>query len=125
VSERPVRLVLDTSAIAAYATTVDVGETISEVRANGAAFGLPVACLIEAAQLIDADILDLVVGNDAMVIGVEPTRWRTFAVMRSLLGRLDVATAFAAAEEHGCDVLTAEPELYLALGDDPPIIPIG
>jgi hypothetical protein len=125
-SARPISLVLDTSAIAAYATTVDVGETINEVGDNDTAFALPVACLAEAAQLLAADVLDLLVDNDAAVVfGMDAAQWRTLAAMRNLLGRLDIAAAFAAAEAHGCDVLTAEPNMYRALGDDPPIIPIS
>lgn len=91
-SARPVSLVLDTSAIAAYATTVDVGETISEVRDNDTAFALPVACLVEAAQLLPADVLDLLVDNDAAVVtGMHADQWRPLAAMRTLLGRLDIA----------------------------------
>jgi hypothetical protein len=125
VSARPIRLVLDTSAIAAYATTVDVGETINEVHDNNSAFAMPVACLVEAAQLVPADLLELLIDNDtAVIVSLDAGQWRTLAAMRRLLGRLDITAAFAAAEAHACDILTAEPELYSALGDDPPVIPI-
>ncbi len=85
VSARPVSLVLDTSAIAAYATTVEA----------------------------------------AVVTGMHADQWRTLAAMCTLLGRLDIAAGFVVAEVHGCDILTAEPDLYRVLGDDPPIIPIS
>ena len=123
---RPVHLVLDTSAIVAYAKTIDVGETIEEVRGNHGEFALPVACLAEAAHLMPTDVLDLLVGNkSAILVGLASDEWRALAAMRTLLGRLDVAAAFAAAEAHACDILTAEPDLYKPLGDDPPIISIA
>jgi hypothetical protein len=42
--------------------------------------------------------------------------------MTEALGRLDAAAALLAASAFDCDVLTSEPDLYRALGDDPPII---
>ncbi len=42
-SDRPVRLILNTSAILAYGReSIDVGETIAEVSDGSAAFGLPI-----------------------------------------------------------------------------------
>ena len=97
-SSRRIDLVLDTSAIAAYATTVDVGETINEVRDNDAVFALPAVCLVEAAQKLPAEFLELLVANgSASVPGVDPTTWRALAAMRGLLGRFDLAAAFAVA----------------------------
>jgi hypothetical protein len=44
-------LVLDTSAIKAFAAgSVDVGEAIAEVRAEGGRVLIPIVCLIEAAR---------------------------------------------------------------------------
>jgi hypothetical protein len=118
-----VHLVLDTSAIVAYARTVDVGETIGQVSENSARFALPVACLVEAAAQVGADLLaGLVAHPAAVVIDLAGADWTVLAVTRDLLGRLDVATALHAAERHGCDILTGEPARYAALGDDPPII---
>ncbi|HET8684433.1 MAG TPA: hypothetical protein VFM54_21555 [Micromonosporaceae bacterium] len=122
---RPVHLVLDTSAVIAYTTTIDVGETINEVSDNGGGYAVPVVCLAEAAQVVPIDVLDLLVGNEAATLtGLAPDEWRALAAMRALLGRVDVAAAFAAAEANACDILTAEPKLYAPLGDDPPIISI-
>jgi hypothetical protein len=126
VSDLPVHLVFDTSAIVAYSSTLDVGETMNEVHDNGAAFALPVACLAEAGERLPADVLDLVVGHPAaVVVGLDADEWRQLVAVRHLFGRLDVAAAFLAAEGYSCDVLTAEPAWYRPLGDDPPIIPIG
>jgi hypothetical protein len=51
VSDRPIRVVLDTSAIIAYAqgSSIDVGEVITEVDDEECAVALPVLCLVEAA----------------------------------------------------------------------------
>jgi hypothetical protein len=126
VSSRPVRLVLDTSAMAAYASTIDVGETLGEVQESNGAFALPAACLAEAAQLLPTDVLDLLVDNEAAAVtGLAAYEWRMLAAMRSVLGRLDAAAAFAVAEAHDCDILTAEPQLYASLGDDPPKISLS
>ncbi len=49
-----VRLVLDTSAVLAYAAgSVDLGETITEVVDEGGRFGASVICLAEAVWLVD------------------------------------------------------------------------
>ena len=47
-------LVLDTSAIIAYATgSVDVGEPMAEVRDAGGVVLVPVVCLVEASRTVD------------------------------------------------------------------------
>jgi hypothetical protein len=121
-----VHLVLDTSAIVAYVRTVDVGETIDQVGENSAQFALPVACLVEAAAEVGAEVLAGLVANPAaVVVDVAGADWAVLAVTRELLGGLDVASALHAAEHYGCDVLTGEPGRYAALGDDPPIIRLG
>jgi rRNA-processing protein FCF1 len=49
VSDRPIRIVLDTSAILEFAReSLNVGEVIAEVDDEKAAFGLPALCLVEA-----------------------------------------------------------------------------
>jgi hypothetical protein len=51
VSERPVRILLDASAIVAFTrASVDVGEVIAEVDEEDAAVGLPLLCLVEATE---------------------------------------------------------------------------
>jgi hypothetical protein len=121
-----VHLVLDTSAIVAYARSVGVGETIEQVEENSAQFALPVACLVEASARVDAELLaGLVAHPAAVVVDLTGADWAVLAVTRELLGGLDVASALHAAERHGCDILTGEPGRYAALGDDPPIIVLG
>jgi hypothetical protein len=125
VTNRPVHLVFDTSAIAAYATTVDVGEMIGEVNANGAAFALPVSCLVEAAQILPDDAVTWLASHEAaVVVGDNPDGWRALVAMRHLLGGLDVAAALDAAERYDCDIYTTAPERYTKLGDEPPVLPL-
>jgi hypothetical protein len=52
------------------------------------------------------------------------TCWAPLAATFGLLGRLDAAEVSLLALDFDCDVLTAEPAMYPALGDDPPIIAI-
>lgn len=54
-----VRLVLDTSAILAYAgTSIHVGETIAEVVDEFGKIGVPTACLAEASRLVEPKLSD-------------------------------------------------------------------
>lgn len=121
---RPVRLILDTSAILVYARGSEaVGETIREVDLDGAAFGLPVPCLACAA--VDLRWLDLLAAHPAaVVLTTDPARWRSLVTTADLLGTIDAAAAFLAAGDAECDVLTASPQMYAELGDDPPVITI-
>ncbi len=121
-----VRLVLDTSAIVAYASTVDVGETISQVEENSAQFALPVACLVEASATTGPELLaGLVAHPAAVIVDLAGADWTVLAVTREILGGIDAASALHAAERFGCDILTDDPERYDALGDDPPIITVS
>lgn len=121
---RPVRLILDTSAIVAYTRgSVHVGEPIGEVEANGAVFGLPVACL--ACAQVELPWLDLIVSHPAAVVLATPAGdWRSLVATADLLGTIDAATAVLAAWDADCDVLSGEPGLYGPLGDDAPVIGI-
>jgi hypothetical protein len=57
-------------------------------------------------------------------VETEWTRWGPLAATLTLVGRLDAAEALLVALDFDCDVLTSEPELYAALGDDSPIITV-
>lgn len=120
---RPVRLVLDTSAILAFAgESIHVGETISQVDENGAAFGLPIACLASAHKA-ETRMPHLLTSHGACeLLTVDVGEWRQWVAMSDVVGRLDAAAALLAASAFDCDVLTSEPDTYRVLGDDPPII---
>ena len=121
-----VRLVLDTSAVVAFADhrAIHVGELVTELEDDDAAgFAVPVICLVEAAGLGVADeMLDVLVHRDTcQVIPVRQRDRQALARERRLLGRLDLAAAMLAATDAGAYILTAEPESY---GTDVPVIPI-
>ncbi|MEU8007050.1 hypothetical protein AB0B66_38305 [Catellatospora sp. NPDC049111] len=125
-SDRPVRVILDAGAIKAFTLgSIDVGEVIAEVADEGAAVGLPILCLVEAARSVaDTDRLDLLADHSAVVVlSPWPTDWRALAVTCDIVGRLDAASAVLAAYDLDCSVLTNQPGLYAGLADGGPIIP--
>jgi hypothetical protein len=113
-------LVLDTSAIAAFAPgSVNVGEPITEVYSEGGRVVVPVVCLVEAACRVGEDMPRLLVDNPACE--VEPLagdRWAVVAAGTRVLGRLDLASAFLAATVGRGYVLTAEPDVYGEPGEN-------
>ncbi|MFG2064487.1 hypothetical protein ACGFIK_24060 [Micromonospora sp. NPDC048871] len=123
-----VRVILDTSAIVAFAReSIDVGEVIAEVADEpDAVFGLPVLCLAEAARIVaDSTRLDLLTGLPAaLILTPDPESWRALAITHDTVGRLDAASAVLAAIDLGCDVLTGQPGLYGGLAGGGPVIPI-
>lgn len=121
-----VRLILDTSAVLAYAaTSIHVGETIAEVVDDGGAFGVTAVCLAEAARQAGeerAGGVPLLVNHPrCVVLPVLADDWAALAVWATALGRVDLATAMVEAVDRGAYVLTGEPERY---GDELPVIPI-
>jgi hypothetical protein len=126
VSDRPVRLVLDTSAIEAFTHgKINVGEVIAEVDYDQALVGLPLLCVVEAARCVaDGDLLKLLVNHNAtVVLGNDPARWRVFAETHGTVGRLDASAAVLAALDEDCDVLTRQPRLYDGMAGGGPVIP--
>ena len=126
-SGRPVRVLLDASAIVAFTRgSIDVGETIAEVNDENGAAGLPIPCLVEATRAVaDTDQLDLLVAHAATaVIAPRPEDWQALAATYDTVDRLDAASAVLAAIDLDCLVLTAQPGLYGGLAGGGPIIPI-
>ncbi|MEU1813251.1 hypothetical protein [Micromonospora aurantiaca (nom. illeg.)] len=125
---RPVRLVLDTSAIVAFTGgSVPVGELIAEVDDEKGLTGLPALCLAEASRLaVDEARLTLLVNHSATVLLDLPAEdWRSLGTSTyEVIGRADAASAVLAAVWHDCDVLTAVPALYAGLDEGGPILPI-
>jgi hypothetical protein len=127
VTERPVRIILDASAIVRFTRgSIDVGEVLGEVNDEDAAAGLPVLCLAEAYRTIaDTDLLDLLVTHPATaIIAPERDSWRALAAAYDSVGRMDAASAVLAAIDLGCLVLTGQPGLYAGLASGGPIIPL-
>jgi hypothetical protein len=123
---RPVRVVLDTSAILAFSRgSIPVGDTAAEVDDDGSLIGLPIACLVEARwRLADAGRLSLLVHHRATELIAAPGDWSALAAALDVAGRQDAASALLAAVLWGCDVLTAHPRRYSALAGGCPVIPI-
>ena len=99
-SDRPVQVLLDTSAIVAFTRgSIHVGEVIAEVDDEQAAVGLPLLCLVEATRAVaDTDRLDLLVHHAATAIVADnPADWRALAATYDIVGRLDAASAALAA----------------------------
>ena len=113
--ERPVRIVLDTSAILAYVRgSIDVGETIGEVHDDGARIGLPVLSLVEGHKAtVEKDWLDRLLDHHASaILGVPGSDWRALAVMYDSVEPMDAAATALAAIDLGCLLLTGRPDLY-------------
>ncbi|MEH1124223.1 hypothetical protein [Micromonospora sp. CPCC 206061] len=115
-TEPPVRLVLDATAVAAYGRgNVAVGEIIAEVADEDAAIAVPDICLIEGAHQLDRDdwhVLDLLLAHSHVERLDLPQDWRDVAAAARLLGSTSRAVAMLAAVDLRAYVLTAEPEAY-------------
>jgi hypothetical protein len=72
VTDLPLRAVLDTSAVLAYAAgSIHVGETIGEIADENAGFAVPVVCLLAAADRVAEDqqpMLDALAGHPHGVV---------------------------------------------------------
>jgi hypothetical protein len=125
--QRPVRLILDASAIVAFTRgSIHVGEVLAEIDDEGAVVALPFACLVEAVHaVVDTDRLDLLVAHRATAVkSDDPGLWRALATMYDIVGRADAAAAALAAIDHDVEVLTGQPGLYAGLDDGGLVIPI-
>ncbi len=115
--DQRVRLILDTSAVLAYARgSINVGETITEVIQEGGWIGASVVCLAEASRVVpqqDAFGVPLLANHDRFVaLPAEEGEWRKLAWWAKTLDGVDrAATAIEALDRRGY-VVTAEPEVY-------------
>ena len=122
-NDRPARLVLDSSAIAAYvAGSMAVGELLAEIDAEDGTVLIPLPCLIEAAANIapgGGAWVGILLGHPAAeVVDVDGEQWPMVAGVRSMLGAYEPAAAAWIAVTNGVDVLTRHPKLYQGLGED-------
>jgi hypothetical protein len=86
-----IRALLDTSAILAYAGgSIAVGELIGEFSDEGAQFGLPVLCLVEAATDASPQILAmlnlLTHHSAAEILPRRPDQWQRTAAAVTFYG---------------------------------------
>ena len=130
-NNRELRLVLDTSAVVAYARgSVDIGETITEVVDEGQWFGSSVVCLAEATRLAGEDssgVALLAAHRRFVALPATAESWSALAAWTQLLGRVDLAASMLEAVDREGHVMTAEPHLYGIGPDDGdlPVIPIS
>jgi hypothetical protein len=128
VKDQQIQLVLDSSAVLAYAGgSIHVGETITEVVDEGARFGASVVTLAEASRLVlDEDALGvLLLARHARFepLAAVPQDWTRIAWWSRTLGSVDRATAVVEALDRDAYVVTAEPEAYQHKGvDELPVI---
>jgi hypothetical protein len=118
-SDRPIRIVLDVSAIRAFMrTSVDVGEIIAEIDDEHGAVGLPVLCLIEANRTVEDDgRLDHLIRHEVTtLLDVNASDWRALAAVHDDVGRLDAASAALATIDFRCFMLTDQPAVYANTG---------
>jgi hypothetical protein len=116
-----IRAVLDTSAILAYAGgSIAVGELIGEFSDEGARFGLPVLCLVEAATDANPQILAmlnlLTHHSHAEILPLRPDQWQRIATAATFYGTTSRAcTALPVIDEDAGYVMTADPAAYPGL----------
>ena len=112
-----VRLVLDTTAVAAWMRgSVSVGEILIEIEAENGAVIIPLPCLIEAAHataLIERERLELLLGHRAtFLLPDDPADWLALTQLRTLTGRADTASAAMFALDCDVDVMTRDARWY-------------
>jgi hypothetical protein len=122
---KPILLVLDTSAILAYArSSIHVGETLTEVAADGGVTALPVLCLAEAwVKAQQAGLVEVLARHTDTRVVTSTKDWRKLSALYEVIGRHAEACAAQAAIDREVGVLTAKPERYGGLPDGGPVIP--
>jgi hypothetical protein len=112
--DRPVRLVLDRSALLAYlAGSVHVGEPLHEVIQDRNRFGVTAVTAAEALAIVTdpkerATLHRLLNLGACEVLSTEGHSWHELSFWRTVTGRADLATTALAVLEHDASILTAE-----------------
>jgi len=117
-----VRLVLDTSAICAYAAgSIHVGEVLAELEFEGVRAALPLLCLIEAGTTVkDQRLLDVLAEHPVIGLAeMEFAGWRQISAAATILGTIGRAcAALPVVRGQAGYVLTADPHVYETAGID-------
>lgn len=112
--DRPVRLVLDRSALLAYlAGSVHVGEPLHEVIQDRNRFGVTAVTAAEALALVsdpkDRATLHRLLTLDACeVLATGGDSWHELSYWRTVTGRVDLASTVLAVLDHDASILTGE-----------------
>jgi hypothetical protein len=114
---RTIRLVLDATAVAAYTRgSVAVGELLGEIDDEHGAVVIPLACLVEAGHataLLERPLLDALLSHAATFLIVDnPDHWVELVELRSIVGKLDLASAALLALDSEVYVLTRDARWY-------------
>jgi hypothetical protein len=123
---RPIKLVLDTSAILAFTRgSIHVGEPISEVANEGGLSALPTLCLAAAKWMVDdRDRMQVLADHpDTVVVPASPDFF-ALGIVETWVGNLDASAAVLTAIDQEAFIMTARPGLYRGLIDDGPIVEI-
>jgi hypothetical protein len=131
VKDPGVKLVLDASAVLAYAAgSIDLGETIAEVVDEGGRFAASAVCLAEGVRLVDADLalgVPLLTRHPRFVpLPVLAEDWDRIGYWARELGGVDRAVAVVEVLDRPDGYLvTAQPAAYeIKALDDLPVIGI-
>ncbi|MFG1650121.1 PIN domain-containing protein [Micromonospora sp. NPDC049275] len=112
--DRPIRLVLDRSALLAYlAGSVHVGEPLHEVIQDRNRFGVTAVTAAETLAIVsdpkERATLHRLLNLDACeVLPTEGHSWHELSFWRTVTGRADLATTALAVLEHDASILTGE-----------------
>lgn len=118
---RPIRLILDATAVHAF-PHLDIGEPITQVQENGAAFTVPLAAIV-AAKHPDPRLLRYLLAHPAhQEADISFDAWPALVEMATLLGTFDAACCLWLSTVYDCLILTGDAKVWAPLGDDPPII---
>lgn len=102
-TDRPITLVLDASAVAAYTrSSIDVGEVLVQVDEEKAVAAIPLPCLVEAAHtVLDSDRLDVLISHPTtMIVSEDPQSWQALVQAYSLVDHYEAAVAALLALDH-------------------------
>lgn len=112
--DRPIRLVLDRSALLAYlAGSVHVGEPLHEVIQDRNRFGVTAVTAAEALAIVSdpkerASLHRLLTLDACKVLSTDGHSWHELSFWRTLTGRVDLATTVLAVLEHDAAILSGE-----------------
>jgi hypothetical protein len=129
--DRPIRVILDTSAVLRFVrsgeASIGVGETIAEIRDEDAGFGVPLLCLAEAWRTggeEHPELFEVLARDPALVMLSEPADWRAVAEAVDIAGRADAAVAALLAIDYDVGLLSTMPALYAGFGDPDLVIEV-
>ncbi|MEU4334878.1 hypothetical protein AB0F59_09655 [Micromonospora lupini] len=112
--DRPIRLVLDRSALLAYlAGSVHVGEPLHEVIQDRNRFGVTAVTAAETMAIVSdpkerATLHRLLTLDACEVLATEGRSWHELSFWRTVTGRADLATTVLAVLDHDASILTGE-----------------